>query len=107
MPSIPVQRLTLLLLLSLLIAPPVSGQEAAGSVTEQPILSLEEIGYETTHFSVMDGLPILHVTSLAQTPDGYLWIGSTDGLARFDGNRFEVIRREQVPELIDFEILNM
>ena len=28
------------------------------------------------------------VTSMAQTPDGYLWIGSESGLIRFDGVRF-------------------
>ena len=28
------------------------------------------------------------VTSLAQTSDGYLWIGANDGLYRFDGSRF-------------------
>jgi ligand-binding sensor domain-containing protein/signal transduction histidine kinase len=34
------------------------------------------------------GLPQSQVRSLAQTPDGYLWLGSDDGLARFDGLRF-------------------
>jgi PAS domain S-box-containing protein len=35
-----------------------------------------------------DGAPG-SVTSLAQTPDGYLWLGGTDGLYRFDGVVFE------------------
>src|ERR1017187_2655165 len=34
------------------------------------------------------GLPENSVHALAQTRDGYLWIGSDDGLARFDGVRF-------------------
>jgi len=34
------------------------------------------------------GLPQSPVRSLAQTPDGYLWLGGDDGLARFDGLRF-------------------
>jgi ligand-binding sensor domain-containing protein/signal transduction histidine kinase len=34
------------------------------------------------------GLPQNSVRALAQTHDGYLWIGSDDGLARFDGVRF-------------------
>jgi PAS domain S-box-containing protein len=29
------------------------------------------------------------VTALAQTTDGYLWVGTTDGLLRFDGISFE------------------
>ncbi|HOX55837.1 MAG TPA: two-component regulator propeller domain-containing protein [Candidatus Paceibacterota bacterium] len=34
------------------------------------------------------GLPQNVVHALAQTRDGYLWLGSDDGLARFDGVRF-------------------
>ena len=34
------------------------------------------------------GLPQNPVRALAQTRDGYLWIGSDDGLVRFDGLRF-------------------
>jgi ligand-binding sensor domain-containing protein/signal transduction histidine kinase len=36
------------------------------------------------------GLPQSPVRALVQTHDGYLWIGSDDGLARFDGLRFVV-----------------
>ena len=35
-----------------------------------------------------NNLPSSTVTSVAQTPDGYLWVGTYDGLARFDGARF-------------------
>ena len=35
-----------------------------------------------------DGLPQSAVQALAQTPDGYLWIGTSTGLVRFDGSRF-------------------
>jgi ligand-binding sensor domain-containing protein/signal transduction histidine kinase len=34
------------------------------------------------------GLPQTPVRALTQTYDGYIWIGSDDGLARFDGLRF-------------------
>jgi signal transduction histidine kinase/ligand-binding sensor domain-containing protein len=30
--------------------------------------------------------------ALAQTADGYLWVGASDGLFRFDGTRFELFR---------------
>ena len=33
-------------------------------------------------------LPSSTVTSIQQTPDGYLWVGTYNGLARFDGARF-------------------
>src|SRR5689334_8075402 len=31
------------------------------------------------------------VRSVAQTPDGFLWIGTQGGLARFDGEKFEFV----------------
>jgi len=34
------------------------------------------------------GLPQDRVRALAQTRDGYLWVGTDDGVARFDGVRF-------------------
>jgi ligand-binding sensor domain-containing protein len=36
-----------------------------------------------------EGLPDNTVYGLAQTSDGYLWIGTASGLARFEGIRFE------------------
>src|SRR5467141_4159366 len=38
-----------------------------------------------------DGLPNNTVQGLAQTPDGYLWLGTPSGLVRFDGLRFDEI----------------
>ena len=36
------------------------------------------------------GLPQQSVAALAQTDDGYLWLGTQEGLARFDGIRFVI-----------------
>ena len=36
-----------------------------------------------------DGLPNNTVSGVAQTPDGYLWLGTPSSLVRFDGVRFE------------------
>ena len=41
-----------------------------------------------------DGLPQGTVQAITQTRDGYLWIGTRDGLARFDGVAFTVFRFE-------------
>ena len=38
-----------------------------------------------------DGLPAANVTGIAQTHDGYLWLATQAGLARFDGVQFEVV----------------
>src|SRR5205814_9669417 len=37
------------------------------------------------------GLPQNSVLAIAQTPDGYLWLGTEGGLVRFDGVRFSPI----------------
>jgi signal transduction histidine kinase/ligand-binding sensor domain-containing protein len=39
-------------------------------------------------WSVTDGLPGNAVRSIVQTSDGYIWVGTTEGLARFDGDSF-------------------
>ncbi len=36
-----------------------------------------------------DGLPHNSITGIAQTDDGFLWLGSPSGLASFDGARFQ------------------
>ena len=41
-----------------------------------------------------DGLPQNTVRALTQTQDGYLWLGTEEGLARFDGIRFTVAGSE-------------
>ena len=46
-----------------------------------------------------NGLPDSSVTAIAQTPDGYLWIGTYNGLARFDGVQFANFDPLNTPEL--------
>jgi ligand-binding sensor domain-containing protein/signal transduction histidine kinase len=51
-------------------------------------LSAAAQDFQVRNWHVADGLPDGTVTSLAQTPDGYLWVGTPKGLARFDGHSF-------------------
>jgi signal transduction histidine kinase/ligand-binding sensor domain-containing protein len=44
-------------------------------------------------------LPNSTVTAIAQTPDGYMWIGTYNGLARFDGIRFVTFDPVNTPAL--------
>lgn len=46
-----------------------------------------------------NGLPDSSVTALAQTPDGYLWVGTYNGVARFDGVRFVTFDPANTPAL--------
>jgi len=45
------------------------------------------------------GLPENSVLSIAQTPDGYLWLGTEEGLVRFDGVRFTTYTKRSSPRL--------
>jgi ligand-binding sensor domain-containing protein/signal transduction histidine kinase len=51
-----------------------------------------------------DGLPAADVRAIARTLDGYLWIGTTRGLVRFDGVRFVTLTTNDVPSLGDNRI---
>src|SRR5437867_4075625 len=44
--------------------------------------------YDTKTWFAKDGLPQNSVNAILQTPDGYLWFATEEGLARFDGAQF-------------------
>jgi ligand-binding sensor domain-containing protein/two-component sensor histidine kinase len=54
-----------------------------------------------------DGLPEDFAQSLAQTPDGYLWIGSSGGLVRFDGVRFTIFNGQNEPAFHDDSVYSL
>jgi diguanylate cyclase (GGDEF)-like protein len=45
------------------------------------------------------GLPQSSIYTIVQTRDGYLWMGTEEGLVRFDGARFVVFDRQTAPGL--------
>jgi signal transduction histidine kinase/ligand-binding sensor domain-containing protein len=53
--------------------------------------------YSIRSWQIQDGLPQNSVTSIVQTPDGYLWLATFNGLARFDGARFTVYDEASAP----------
>jgi two-component system cell cycle sensor histidine kinase/response regulator CckA len=53
------------------------------------------------------GLPQGTPTAMVQTPDGYLWFGTFNGLVRFDGVKFTVFDRSNTPQLPSPEIINL
>jgi signal transduction histidine kinase/ligand-binding sensor domain-containing protein len=44
--------------------------------------------YSVTNWGHKDGLPSTVIYSMAQSRDGFLWLGTDDGLVRFDGVQF-------------------
>ncbi len=61
--------------------------------------------YILDRWETTDGLPENSATSLVQTPDGYLWFGTFNGLVRFDGIRCKVFDATNTPELPNGEIV--
>jgi signal transduction histidine kinase/ligand-binding sensor domain-containing protein/AmiR/NasT family two-component response regulator len=55
-------------------------------------------------WTTQNGLPQNSVVAIAQTPDGYLWLGSEVGLVRFDGVRFVTFDQRNTPALKTDEI---
>jgi len=49
--------------------------------------------YVLRTWEVEDGLPTNTVQSIAQMPDGYLWLATGSGIVRFDGVRFTVFTK--------------
>ena len=58
-------------------------------------------------WQVEEGLPQISVTSITQTPEGYLWLGTFNGLARFDGVRFTVFDSGNTPALSSSRITRL
>lgn len=67
-----------------------------------PSLALTQ--YRLSQWSEAEGLPNSTINTLAQTPDGYLWLGTNVGLARFDGVRFTLFERRTHPVFPSDEI---
>jgi len=44
--------------------------------------------YSFVTYSTEDGLPQSQVTAMTQDANGYLWVGTLGGLAKFDGIKF-------------------
>jgi ligand-binding sensor domain-containing protein len=63
------------------------GTISSGS-SAQERLALSQ--YHHTEWTTREGAPA-NIFALAQTDDGFLWLGTTGGLFRFDGVHFELV----------------
>ncbi|MFY9855643.1 MAG: two-component regulator propeller domain-containing protein [Terracidiphilus sp.] len=74
-----------------------SGGQAQQLAFEKPQAGNEEWNYTIRSWQSQDGLPEETVQAFAQTSDGYLWVGTSGGLLRFDGARFRLFAHENTP----------
>ncbi|HEX5423322.1 MAG TPA: two-component regulator propeller domain-containing protein [Bryobacteraceae bacterium] len=63
--------------------------------------------YIATRWSARDSFPGGAINAIAQTPDGYLWIGAENGLVRFDGISFRLIDHSNSPSLPPGHVLGL
>jgi len=63
--------------------------------------------YQTTIWRVEDGLPQSTVTCVAQSAEGYLWLGTQNGLVRFDGVQFRVFDENNTPAFRNSRIVRL
>lgn len=71
---------------------------------DKPITQFLHEAWDADH-----GLPQGSINAIAQTPDGYLWLGTQEGLVRFDGLDFTVFDTKNVEafQSNDIRILQM
>lgn len=75
---------------------------AARAHALDPAKALTQYGHD--HWTSNRGLPVTAVEVLSRTADGYLWIGTEEGLVRFDGVRFTVFDQYNTPGLANHNV---
>jgi signal transduction histidine kinase/ligand-binding sensor domain-containing protein len=70
-----------------------------------PVFAAQD--YFVRSWQVEDGLPQNSVTAVVQTRDGYLWLGTYSGLARFDGVRFTIFDENNCPQMHDSRVTSL
>ena len=74
-----------------------------GCLCSQPVLALDPAksfhDYVKDAWSIDQGLPQISVLAIAQDAEGFIWVGTQAGAARFDGNRFTTYNPDNTPEL--------
>ncbi len=63
--------------------------------------------YGVDVWTSLDGLPQNSIQAICQTADGYLWLGTQEGLVRFDGVRFLVFDERNTPAISHNDIQSL
>ena len=92
MPAVPIPRCTAPLIALVLLAAGVGPAQAL-----DPDKAFHH--YVRNVWSIEQGLPQISALAIAQDRQGYLWVGTQGGLARFDGVQFTTFTPENTPGL--------
>jgi ligand-binding sensor domain-containing protein len=63
--------------------------------------------YNLRSWSTKDGLPNDKIMAVYQSSQGYIWLGSQEGLARFDGARFEIFDKKNTPAFPHSQMISL
>ena len=58
--------------------------------------TLAQDDYYFRHYQVENGLSHNTVMCSLQDQSGFIWLGTKDGLNRFDGNAFKIFRQDEL-----------
>lgn len=67
----------------------------------------DPIAYSQRVWQSSNGLPEDFAQAVTRTHDGYLWIGTSGGLVRFDGIRFALFNSQNVPAFRDESVYSL
>ena len=95
--SIPLWAYFVLLILFSCSITPAQALETSKSLTQ----------YVHENWQSEEGLPENDVSAVVQTRDGYLWLGTEEGLVRFDGIRFTVFDPNNTPDFTSIYVRSL
>lgn len=77
----------------------MSRRTAEGDTARTSLWDRDPEDVQVRLWTTQDGLPVNFIQAIAQTPDGYLWVGTGGGLLRFDGLHFRLYNKD---DLVDW-----
>ena len=66
-----------------------------------------EIHWSQRHYGSLDGLPVSSASSAQIDTDGFVWFATHDGLARFDGQQFQIYESMRFPAMSGNRVLSL
>ena len=74
-------------------AEPCFGAQGSGHEEQETVIAVDPTGPDASYAAIIydntNGLPTSEANDIAETEEGFIWIGGYSGLIRYDGNSFE------------------
>lgn len=95
-------QLLLLLVLTAILSADAPSSKFKGPDPKKAITQFTHEVWQADH-----GLPQNSITAIQQTGDGFLWLGTQEGLVRFDGVMFTVFDKNNTPQIKNNHIVSL